>query len=515
MACWRSAESIGQAVITSASSSCSVTPIANWRHQHTEFEWRKPEDFELIKKQPRENDEDSEKESQPIPTWKQAELKTLWEYALPLERVLILLGLNCAYGADQAGRLRIHHVKFRDTEDQISFIHRIRRKKKTLSVHALWGNTVEGLKWAIARRPESEHDHVLLNQNGNPYWRLTKGSNRAQDIPNIWSRLLNRIQKDDAEFRRLPFNSLRDTSGDFVRQLAGGETASLHLAHKHQTDDENLGRYTNPPRGRHDEALLLLEEKLASIFADVADPFPAEMKKIQSEGQVPNISLGKIRRIRKLFSQGYKRAKIAEVVGVSKQTVYLTEEAVTRALVVLVKNRFPASALDRILYFHSAQSDRLLFDVVVNVLVPQQAQGLTDIDADDIQHTLAKWVREEKTTSEWNENTTRRVSQGLLATLRDFGVLQGATNKKIDPAFVPIEAFAYIVFYLKQHQPSGAKLLVLPDWKLFFLPREGVERFLFEAHQRELLEYHVAGSVTRLTFPSETLEEYANVLAQR
>jgi len=94
-------------------------------------------------------------------------------------------------------------------------------------------------------------------------------------------------------------------------------------------------------------------------------------------------------------------------------------------------------------------------------------------------------------------------------------VLQGAVNKRITTAYLPTEAFAYIAFYLKQQQPSGAKLLELPDWKLFFLPREGVERFLFEAHQRELLEYHVAGSVTRLTFPAKTLEEYANALAQR
>jgi len=94
------------------------------------------------------------------------------------------------------------------------------------------------------------------------------------------------------------------------------------------------------------------------------------------------------------------RSRVEDILRIFRQR-YLTEEAVTRALVVLVKNRFPASALDRILYFHSAQSDRLLFDVVVNALVPQQAQGLTDIDADDIQHTLTKWVREEKTTSEW------------------------------------------------------------------------------------------------------------------
>ena len=72
-----------------------------------------------------------------------------------------------------------------------------------------------------------------------------------------------------------------------------------------------------------------------------------------------------------------------------------------------------------------------------------------------------------------------------------------------------------LVFYLKQQQPSAAKLIELPDWKLFFLPREGVERFLFEAHQHHLLEYHAAGTVGRLTFPANTLEEYANVLAQR
>ena len=71
------------------------------------------------------------------------------------------------------------------------------------------------------------------------------------------------------------------------------------------------------------------------------------------------------------------------------------------------------------------------------------------------------------------------------------------------------------MFYLKQHQPSGARLVEHPDWRLFFLPPEGVERFLFEAHQRGLLEYHAAGSVTRLSFPAPTLEEYAHVLAQR
>ena len=208
------------------------------------------------------------------------------------------------------------------------------------------------------------------------------------------------------------------------------------------------------------------------------------------------------------------RSRVEDVLAIFRQR-YLVEETVTKSLVSLVRKRFPTAALERILYFHSARADQLLHDAVTEVLVPMHERGIADINMKEFQRSLAKWVAEGKTTGNWAEGTITRIAQGLLSTLRDFGVLSGAVNKKIAPSFLPTESFAYIVFYLKQHQPSGARLLELPDWRLFFLTRDGVERFLFEAHQRDLLEYHVAGSVTRLTFPAKTLEEYANVLAQR
>lgn len=206
------------------------------------------------------------------------------------------------------------------------------------------------------------------------------------------------------------------------------------------------------------------------------------------------------------------RSRVEDILAIFRQR-FMMEDSVTKALVTLTQRKVPATILDKILYFHSARSDRLIFDFVTKILRQKLDRGLFDISLHEVQNTIKKWIEEGKTVSNWSEVTTTRVAQHLLATLRDFGILQGAMNKKIAHSFLPTEAFAYIVFYLKQHQPSGAKLLELPDWKLFFLSKEGVERFLFEAHQRELLEYHVAGSVTRLTFPANTLEEYANVLA--
>ncbi len=208
------------------------------------------------------------------------------------------------------------------------------------------------------------------------------------------------------------------------------------------------------------------------------------------------------------------RSRVEDILAIFRRR-YLSEKSVTAALVTLVRRRFPPASLERLLYFHSARADRVLQDVVTEVLLPMKKRGLVDIAVHDFQRPLKKWVEQGRTVSSWSETTILRVAQELSATLRDFGVLEGSSKKKIAQAFFPVESFAYIAFYLKQGQPSGAKLIELPDWELFFLNRESVERLLFEAHQHSLLEYHVAGSVTRLTFPSETLEEYANVLAQR
>ena len=206
------------------------------------------------------------------------------------------------------------------------------------------------------------------------------------------------------------------------------------------------------------------------------------------------------------------RSRAEDILAIFRQR-YLNDKDVAPALATLARKPVNGATLDRIFYFHTAQADSLLRDVVIRILVPKWSQGSLAVGSKELQQELCQWVKEGKMTGSWGENTIRRVAQGLLATLRDFGILEGAVNKRIAPAYLSIQSFAYVAFYLKQHQPSGSKLLDLEDWKLFFLGSEGVERLLVEAHQHGLLEYHVAGSVTRLTFPAESFEEYIDVLA--
>lgn len=72
------------------------------------------------------------------------------------------------------------------------------------------------------------------------------------------------------------------------------------------------------------------------------------------------------------------RSRLEDILAIFRQR-YLAEESVTRALVVLVRRKFPTAALGRLLYFHSARADRLLHDAVTEILVPMQAQGLVDM----------------------------------------------------------------------------------------------------------------------------------------
>jgi hypothetical protein len=208
------------------------------------------------------------------------------------------------------------------------------------------------------------------------------------------------------------------------------------------------------------------------------------------------------------------RSRASDVLAIFDRR-YLRDEAVTKALVQLVRNRFPDEALNRILYFHSAQSDQLLHDVVTEVLWDFYNRGKTEVHANELQSVLTRWVREGKTAASWQAYTTLRVAQGVLATLRDFGILRGKANKHLAPVHLAIEAFAYIAFYLHQKQPSGERLIKHPEWRLFLLSTDEVERLFLEAHQLRLLEYYAAGPVIRIAFPSESLEEYGRVISER
>jgi hypothetical protein len=294
--------------------------FCDWLDLTSEFSWQLPERFNRIKRKVDELEEDIASEASDIFVFSRDQLRILYRYAAPLDRLLILLGLNCAFGADQTGRLRLKEARL---TKKMPMIRRIRRKKKVLGKHFLWKHTRTLLKWAIDRREklatEESADFLIVKQTGKPFWRKTAGGNRARDIPNYWDRLLARIREDHPDFPKVGFNTLRDTSVNFIRRIADQEIASIHATHRHHSPDKNLPRYSNALWKKVFIAQRQMERKLTQMFEAVPDPTVVPKQAY--------VSLGKRDRIVELHKEGRPVREIAKEVGVSQMTVYRTLEA--------------------------------------------------------------------------------------------------------------------------------------------------------------------------------------------
>ena len=208
------------------------------------------------------------------------------------------------------------------------------------------------------------------------------------------------------------------------------------------------------------------------------------------------------------------RSRVEDILAIFKQR-YLSDPGILHALLTFVKAGMSAETLDRILYFLTLRSDPLLHDAVTEMLVPLAARGLHEVPTTLVDNWVRAQVAVGKTERAWGEETATRVAQGIMSTLRDFGILQGAVNKRLSLPYLPIGAFSFIVFLLARENASGERLLNHPDWAIFFLNTVAVERLFLEAHQERLLSYHAAGPVIRIEFPMQSIEEYANVIAQK
>jgi hypothetical protein len=164
-------------------------------------------------------------------------------------------------------------------------------------------------------------------------------------------------------------------------------------------------------------------------------------------------------------------------------------------------------------YWITARCEPLLYDFVVDEILAKNNSMDLSVRVDE----TTVWIASKLSGCQqlWSKSVTIRVAQGLLAALRDFGILKGASRKQIAPVYLPIESFVYITFVLHTLSSSGERLIAHPDWKLFLMQPPMVERLFLDAHQDRLLHYEAAGKICRIEFPAHDLEEMADVIAGR
>ncbi len=183
-----------------------------------------------------------------------------------------------------------------------------------------------------------------------------------------------------------------------------------------------------------------------------------------------------------------------------------------RPLEVLERHGWSLELLLPIHYYAAAWAEPLLWDFTTKVMVPRYERGLHEIDTGDVIRFIEESPAERFPRGRWTAEVTMRVARGLLAALRDLGLLSGVIKKTISPLYLPVPSFAFLAMARHQSGSKGRAVLTDSCWRLFSLTTDAVEHFFIEAQQLGLLQYHAAGSVIRIDYPVATLEEYAHVL---
>ncbi len=108
---------------------------------------------------------------------------------------------------------------------------------------------------------------------------------------------------------------------------------------------------------------------------------------------------------------------------------YLFGDERDKALRTLVREGHDDTVINRILYYHTAQADPIIYEFVTEYLFDLHRRGESYLTTKEAQRYIRELSNEGKTTKEWTDNVCNRVARNILTTLRDFMILEGTVNR--------------------------------------------------------------------------------------
>lgn len=185
-----------------------------------------------------------------------------------------------------------------------------------------------------------------------------------------------------------------------------------------------------------------------------------------------------------------------------------------RPLVELAQNGCDRNVWRPLLLWHLTRDEFLVRDFLINWLYPQYLEGAYRLRSEDVLPYLQGLSRNGDITwaGSWSDSTTERVATGLLRIAADFGLLTGEVVKEFDSYHLPDDSFMYLLHAVAEDQPNARRVIDSPEWHMYLLEADGIERELLHLHQFQKLGFEAAGSLARLDLPAQTAAAYAREL---
>lgn len=163
-------------------------------------------------------------------------------------------------------------------------------------------------------------------------------------------------------------------------------------------------------------------------------------------------------------------------------------------------------------YYEASREDSLLAAFAEGPLATWHDSGRLGVDVSDVVRWLGQ-LESSGAVQTWTDSIRTKVARGLLAALREFGVLGGRVKKDIlQPSLTP-RGFAYVAFRLYEQGASSRGLVGSAVWRRWLLHEGRVVELFQRAEHLGLLRYSEAGSIVRIDWLVPSLREVVSVAA--
>jgi hypothetical protein len=181
-----------------------------------------------------------------------------------------------------------------------------------------------------------------------------------------------------------------------------------------------------------------------------------------------------------------------------------------RALVELAKAGCRREIWKPLLLWHMTRDEFLVRDFFGGWLYDQNADGAFRLRTDDLDLYLRKLpTRKVTSTASWTSNTLERVASALLRMTTDFDLTTGTLAREFISYHLPEESFLYLLHAIADQERNPQQTVRSPDWRMYLMDTDDVERELLRLHQFHRLRYEVAGSLAELDLPCDSALQYA------
>lgn len=187
-----------------------------------------------------------------------------------------------------------------------------------------------------------------------------------------------------------------------------------------------------------------------------------------------------------------------------------------RILKLILSSGLTGRVFTELLFLFTARKDPLVYDFTIQEYWPAVRRGRAVMGTDPMLSFLSEAHFDGRLDNQWSESVSVRIARCVLGLLRDVGFLRETTRgrREIVNYQISDEGAALIAKELQESGATDSSLGAHPDWGLFGMTESRVLEKLDGLGEYRGVIVQRAGSVVRLTWTVDSIEELVDVLTR-